>query len=677
MNVFSHIPFLRILIPFLAGISCAVLLFENNNFTPFVFIIISIILFLFLFDKSSGISKIIFLAACDLFLFFFGAAVIQKKNVENCNTYYANAINIKERNKFLITIADLPLEKEKTLKLKAKVQGVLAGNKYKTSTGDFIVYLKKTPNQKRIKAGEQFVIEAKLLEPPSPLNPLEFNYKSYLHRNQINHICFINESEMFAAATTSGLNVLQEWGIRLKEMILQNIKTSDLSPEAVAICSALITGYDSEISREILDNFAHTGTLHVLSVSGLHTGLVFLTLSFLFSFFEIKRKWPVLKFIFIISGLWLLALITGFAPPVTRAVLMFSILGIGQLFFKNNARNSINILFFSAFLLLLLDPYLLFDVGFQLSYSAVFGIIYLHPKFTTLITTQNKALCYLMNASFTSLAATITTLPFTLLYFKQFPLWFILCNLLIVPLTFVLMILVLPVIFKLKFTIYIINKLVVFMLGFITWFNNPAIGYIDNIDFNSVDFIFLSILLLLVFQIFRSRSYRSVVSFFALLIIWQFNSVIQAYYAKSSSQFTTYHIKNKSIASIKNTMFTYINPHEKSDYNFHIRNHIISFNHAQVYTKEFNRIQMPGSEIQILGKHALPFGVNNPLNKTILITNNYQLSEKSFLNLKNVQLVVCDGSNSYTTCLQTKKLCLKYGVNCFSTFEKGAYIKEI
>src|SRR6476620_11471941 len=137
-------------------------------------------------------------------------------------------------------------------------------------------------------------------------------------------------------------------GLSCKEFVLKSLKEGGLSAEAYGICAALLTGYDADIDSGIMEAFSHSGTLHVLSVSGLHTGLIYLVLSFLFDLADRRKNRKLLKFLFITFFLWGFALVAGFSAPVLRAVIMFNLLGFGKIFFRAGARHQVNILCVSA-----------------------------------------------------------------------------------------------------------------------------------------------------------------------------------------------------------------------------------------------------------------------------------------------------------------------------------------
>jgi competence protein ComEC len=167
----------------------------------------------------------------------------------------------------------------------------------------------------------------------------------------------------------------------------------------------------------------------------LHVGIVYLMLNIAFGFLR-KRKNT--RFIFLgmaVVTLWIFAFITGLSPPVQRSALMFTIVMVGE-----NLRRPANIyntLAASAFIILVLNPNLIFDVGFQLSYAALFGIVYFQPRLDAIFDFPYKPFRYFWGLFTVSIAAQITTFPLSCYYFNQFPVYFWLSGFIVIPLSFV------------------------------------------------------------------------------------------------------------------------------------------------------------------------------------------------------------------------------------------------
>jgi competence protein ComEC len=209
-------------------------------------------------------------------------------------------------------------------------------------------------------------------------------------------------------------------------------------PESKQIALALLLGQKESLSKEVKQAYSATGTQHILAVSGLHVGIIYSILLLPLTFF--KQKGHVLQksyLIFVLGLIWIYALMTGFSPSVVRAVVMFSLVTLGQM--RKRKPSIWNILAFSALLLLVLDPDIQTDLGFQLSYLAVAGIVGLQPILLRMWAPSNRVLDYFWQMATVTLAAQLITSPLTLHYFHSFPTYFLVANLLIVPLSYVIL----------------------------------------------------------------------------------------------------------------------------------------------------------------------------------------------------------------------------------------------
>ncbi len=673
MNLFSTIPFFRILIPFIGGILLGV---HVGSFPGGLFYLGGLVLvtgILVFYKRSEGIFKITLLALMDVFLLLYGMGLVNKADVRHSALYYANKITGSGPQRLVAVINDLPVDKGRYLKCNLQLLELKSGLAYESVQGEIIAYFRRSAEDTVLKAGTMLLVKTNLLEVPPPMNPQEFDYKNYLAHRQIYHTAFIDAGAYVALSRHQHLNPVWEAGLRCKSYLLSRLKQSPLSPAGYAICSALLTGYDDEIDRPVMDAFAHTGTLHVLSVSGLHTGLLYLALGFLFDLADRKKKYRLLRFIIINLALWLFALITGFSAPVLRAVVMFSLLGLGKIYFRHDVRNQLNILCVSAFMLLCCNPFFITDIGFQLSYFALAGLIYLQPKFTELWLPDQLILRAVWQSITASVAATISTLPLTLFYFKQFPLWFPVCNIVVIPATFVLLLLAGLVALKVSLAAYAANYLVAGLLWFINLFSRPGFGFIDGIDFNGADAVYLSLLILAVISVFQSRVYRRLVFALVLLIGWQLTAIYGSYTAKRHSRLLVYQVRKKSIVGVKSKTVASITPVDTAAYRFHVAPGLISFNNPTVRTGPYNFIQSDSLLVLLLNRPGFWPAGNIKEVSTVVVSNNFKLNDKDLAGFKKLRTLVADGSNNSHTIKKTEELCRKFGLGFYATKNQGAY----
>ncbi len=621
--------------------------------------------------------KVLILLILDVFLIFYGISLVEHNKSSEQVNYYGNKVKTDSSLHFIAVISELPIEKEKSIKLHLKLVQAKSWTSMIPVSGQLIAYFRKSTLTKKLKAGEVLFINAHLSEIESPKNPYEFNYKNYMYYRNWHHTCFVDSSSFVLLPVSQKLNTLWQFGLNCKQFILERLKHSGLSVNAIGICSALLTGYDDDIDQSVMDAFSHSGTLHVLSVSGLHTGLIYLLLNFFFDLFDKQRKYKLSRFVFITLFLWSFALLTGFSAPVLRAVIMFNLLGFGKLFFRADTRNQLNTLLVSAFILLCYDPFLIVDVGFLLSYFAMFGLIYFQPKFSNLWHVQHKFIHYIWQSITASLAATISTLPITLFFFKQFPIWFFLANLVVVPATFAILLLAVLVVFKIGLVSYLINFISYIVISFISVFNVQGFGFIDAIHFTFIDLVFLSLFIFFLSVAVQYRNYRQLIFSLIILISWQFTSIIQSYQIKGTSLLTVYSIKNKSVCSIKNKTTVYLNSCDTSDYNYHLKPQIISFNNASLQKRDFNYILTDKQAILFLNDQATLPNTNLSEIQTIVLSHNYCLKEEVLQKFQKLEWIVADASNNAYSLKKAEEFSRKFGLGFYNCKHKGAFLLDL
>jgi competence protein ComEC len=566
---------------------------------------------------------------------------------------------------------DLPQERENFYRVKIRVQKIEQVSSVKSLEGEVMAYVKKPFQSSVLKPGSIVKVQSRFTEVAPPLNPYEFDYRTYLARKNIFHQTFIEGEHISVSPDSLKEFSLALWGLKLKQSIIQSFQNSDLSPDSRQLCIALLTGYDDDISRETINAFAHSGTLHVLSVSGLHTGILYAVLIFFIGLVDRNKKYKILHVISIGFVLFVLSLITGFSPPVLRASIMLLLLMIGKYYFNYSANNSMNVIAVSAFIMLLTEPLLLYDAGFQLSYLAVIGIIYFEPWFTSLMNFDNVFLQKAWKLTSVSLAAQLGTLPVTLYLFHQFPLWFVFSNLLVIPLCTIVMLLAFLVLVKLNVVSVIINFFTRIIWFIIHLTDKRDIGYIDRIDFTMADVLFMAVLIFSISMTIRYRSYRFFASSLCVIIVWQFISVIESYSDKSSSVIGIYHTNKHTAFEIKNRNFLSLNTDEnEKGYDFHLKPNLTSYNYADLYSASVDYFKSEKTSFFHLRKKHQVALVKFLSPEYILISQQPDLSPE-FLEHIRPKLLIADGSNSYAYLKNLKEKCARLEIPFYSTKENG------
>jgi competence protein ComEC len=283
--------------------------------------------------------------------------------------------------------------------------------------------------------GSELILRCELKNIPSPVNPEEFNYHKYLAIRHIYKQCFITLPPRRGGWDPVGVTP-RIWACIMRNRLLHSFRNMDLEPCYFGLVSALTLGYKEDVDAATRHAFTRAGVMHIMALSGFNVGIIALVLGFIFGIFDKNPAGKFAKTLIIILFLWVFALITGLSPSVTRATVMVSFVLTGRLFHKHV--NTYNILFVSAFLLLTFSPGMLSDVSFQLSFAAVAGILVYQPLMNNLLTFRRSFVNRIWQLFTLSCAAQLATFPLTIFYFHQFPVYFWLTNLYVVPLVSVI-----------------------------------------------------------------------------------------------------------------------------------------------------------------------------------------------------------------------------------------------
>jgi competence protein ComEC len=427
----SKIPFVRFLLPFLSGIITSILVPCSFLFCCTAFVL-SFLLFLFAFFvlKSFRFALVNGLLLSAVF-YFFGISLHLFQDELFRNDHFSKKASAGS----LVLYIDEPVvEKTRSFRLHTKVVGCLDSTGVQQAcSGNLLVYAAKDSLSSRLAYGDVLIIrKSTIREVPEPRNPDEFDYKRYLLFNNIHFQAYLAGGD-YVKTACSRANALFQWVYSVQQYFKRTLATYVASPVETGVAEALLYGYDDEIDPEVIQAYANTGTLHVLAVSGMHVGLIFMILNMLLKFMDGTTRMKLLKNVVIGIGLWAYSLLCGLSPSIMRATVMFSCILLGQV--VKRPGNIYNTLAVSAFFLVCSDTNTIANVGFQLSYAAVAGIVLLHPYVYEWLNARSWLGNEIWKITSVSIAAQAATFPLGLLYFHQFPNYFLLSNLVIIPLT--------------------------------------------------------------------------------------------------------------------------------------------------------------------------------------------------------------------------------------------------
>ncbi len=444
MFVWNRFPFVRLSFAAIGGI----LLFESGPkwwSEPFLLtgMLLGFFLILWAFRIPLRINRLAVLPGlAGLMLVGYMFGWIAKEEIElDDENHWRNAPG--RISMFEGTIFSDPLEKITTRRYSVKVNLIKTDSGVFQVIGDLHLYIKKDQLSGRLaelealEYGDRIRVNARPSEIPPPTNPEEFNYSAYVARQGIHGQCFINRSQFMHIGNDPPNEILAS-ALKIRGYLRYKITDYIQNEQAQSIALALLIGVKDYLSEDLKTAYASAGAMHVLAVSGLHVGILYLLLLGILK--PLKKKKGGRFFIAVISiaVIWMYTFITGMSPSVLRAAVMFSVMATSQAINRdNNIYNSLGI---ACFILLLYDPNFIFSVGFQLSFLALTGIVYLQPKIYHLTYISNPFVDKVWQITAVSIAAQISTLPLTVYYFHQFPTYFFLSNLVVIPGATVIMI---------------------------------------------------------------------------------------------------------------------------------------------------------------------------------------------------------------------------------------------
>ncbi|MFC1733136.1 ComEC/Rec2 family competence protein [candidate division KSB1 bacterium] len=363
-----------------------------------------------------------------------------------------------------------------------------------------LLYFEKDNRIACVKSGSTLLIHSRLNAVESPHNPGEFDYKKYLRFHHIFFKAYIQSGAWYYLEEPDLYNP-KNLAYHVREMLINILRKYHFKDEELGIAAAILLGDDNLLDDQLASQYSHTGAMHILCVSGLHVGIIYMVLTYLSGFLKFKNKNHVLHFMLMICCIWIYAFITGLSPSVMRASTMFSFIIAGKTLGRySNIYNSIAA---SAFILLAINPFIITEIGFQLSYAAVTGIVLIQREIYKIWIPSNKIADKIWSITSVSLAAQIATFPVSIYYFHQFPVLFIFTNIIVIPLSGIIIYLGLVVFFTSIF--YWPGKYFSYILLFSIKILNGTIGFIDHFSFSSIQHINLnlpSMILLFLIEIF-------------------------------------------------------------------------------------------------------------------------------------------------------------------------------
>ena len=370
-------------------------------------------------------------------LLWLGLGVCMVRSTNRANDGWHALRFADKQGVFAIRLADEPSASGNRWKVQGEVISEFRDSMYEPCRGKMLLTIESDSIRfPELHADDVVVIRATPRIPEAPRNPLEFDYATYLQRQDVWLQAYVR-SDDWVIDTSLHKSTIHGTLIRWREHLLMQLAMTKMESREVGVLSALVLGKSSAIDREVMQTYASAGVVHVLAVSGLHVALIYMLLKPLLERVWGRNRARKLKTIVPTLLLWFYAAMTGFSPSVLRAAWMFSFVIVADNYgFRNTIYNTMSA---SALLLLIFDPQIAFSMGFMLSYLAVIGIAAIHPSLHRMVYFKSRFGKWLWELTSISISAQLATMPLTLYLFHQFPTWFVVTNALVIPLSTVIL----------------------------------------------------------------------------------------------------------------------------------------------------------------------------------------------------------------------------------------------
>lgn len=700
MNHFSQIPLARLVVPFATGIISFLTtqLYFNQYIFAVAYLLLCIIWFLgrnFFYSHYS--KRWIFGVWASVFLLIGGYQIAQNHNQLSRSDHFSKFQDYG--GYLLVRVIEQPSEKANSWQVITKVKKINSNHTTLKVSGRLMLYLQKDSLAATVRYGDYLLIENQFQEVGNPKNPGEFDYRRFLSYSNIFHQAYRASGRWQPTGDNQGFFLIS-WSLAMRRMALKTFEEHHLSGREFAVVSALLLGFREYLDENLQREFAGAGAMHILCVSGLHVGIIFMVLKFIFSFFNKVKHGRIIQTALIIMLIWFYAAITGFSPSVLRASTMFSFVALGQSLRRST--NIYNTLAGSAFLLMIIDPYIITRIGFQLSYLAVISIVALQPFLYRQLVFKNYLLDKAWAIITVSLAAQLATGPLSLFYFHQFPNYFLLTNLIVIPLASLIIYSALATLILTP--IPFVGMLAGKVLFGIVYALHQSVKFIEGLPYSTSSNVFITlpetlgvfvalVLLSLFFMQQRPKALRLALGVFLLvgisisarsiqnlqnekLVVYHVNKACAVDFVSGrKSVFLTcetlqddprkvdFHIKENRVRhGIRSTIPASLSLTEEpvNSGNWYRRGPFVRFG-------QLNLFILDQSPLRIIPEPGMPIHY-------LIVSQNSRVNPQHALDSLQPQKVIVDASNNFWNTRRWEEACLEAGVEVWPVRTKGAYV---
>ncbi|CAM4005697.1 ComEC/Rec2 family competence protein [Flavobacterium branchiophilum] len=672
---FLDFPLARITLFFVFGVFCSQF-FQLSLPSIGVLLLCCFVLLCITFYLSNKdvFQKMYFGLSVVWMAFWIGFGTVMLHNENNYKRHFTHNVISAEKDHFL------------EFKIAEKIKSSTNYNRYvgqmqqingQSCFGKFIVNISKdSVSDIEFQVGTTIKVHAAISNVQKTKNPSTFDYAQYLKNKQIYGQIFISLPIIqYQSKPTKSITYYAQ---SIRDHIEKNLYTNGLRGNDLAVVMALILGQQQDISQELVQDYQAAGAVHILSVSGLHVGLIMWFITFILSPISNTPKGRFTKLIILLLMLWAYGFLAGFAPSILRSVVMFSFVAVGK--YLGRCVNFYHTLLVSMLLILLYDPFFLFDIGFQLSYISLFFIVWMQPLWDSVWEPQNPYLKkYFWDVFTVSTSAQLGTFPLSLYYFHQFPALFLVTNLLVLPLIAICMAIGVPVLimaacnFVSHFWLMILKFFIALLNQIISWVASFETFVFSNIPLHK--WVMLSLYLMLVTWIicFKKRHFKTIRAGLISILIFQLTLFYTKYHLTSNAEMVVFDTWKQSIVVCKyqhdlkcymsdtinkksfNLVQNYAMDHYCNIQNKNTLPDVLSFNNKKIFILQ-NDKYYPEIAPDIL-----------------LLVHSPKVNLERYLLYCKPKMVVADGSNYKSAIQLWKQTCQKAKIPFHATAEKGYF----
>ena len=558
------------------------------------------------------------------------------------------------------------------------------------------LYFEKDSLVSKLKCDDELSIYSKMQRPLGGLNYEAFDYGSYLLCNGYAGTGYVaKENWKKLNNSLDSKRSFKHWSLYCQEKVVKLYKKWNLEGESLSVLSALTIGYKNDLDEEVLNAFSAAGVSHILALSGLHVGFICMFFNFLLKrVYQKNQKLETVGKILLVSILWLFSFIVGSSPSVTRAVMMFSLFIFSSL--GHRKRDSLQMLCVTALIMLLYHPLWLFSVGFQLSFVAVASILIIYPVIKYRFSFRSTIANYVWNTCSVSFVAQIGVLPLVIYYFSTIPLYFLLGNLLIIPLITV----VIPVSFIAlltsfipivnSFLVFVLKQMLTLLLSIVKNIEQLPHSTINHLWIDETEVFILFVILILLTLFFYKPSVRTMTLFLSSLGLFLVISSLNLYKAQIKNALLFYNVSGCPVVHCveKNSesYLAVINEKDKTrklsqtmerfwnHYRLHPQKLANSEKHPNIFFSKpllvFHNYKVAILDTTFCSKEAVPKPLKVDL---VYICKGYKGNLSSVLIFFNPSEIILDASLPLYLQQSLQLDCNEKRIPCIALFKKGSY----